>query len=70
MAFQVGDERVHVGEWFGTPVSVDAYRWLPDRVADLLGQAGFAVLAQLLREADESEKVQRAYLLAKKPGKA
>jgi hypothetical protein len=39
-AFQVGDERRHLSEAFGRAVSVDAYRLPPDRVAELLGEAG------------------------------
>jgi hypothetical protein len=39
--------------------------------AELLSQAGFVVVARLLREPDQgAEKVQRAYLLARKPGKS
>jgi len=68
LAFQAGDERRHVTEAFGRPVCVDAYRLPPDRVAELLTQAGLDLFAQLLREPHEgSETDQRAYLLARKP---
>jgi len=40
LAFQVGDERRHLAEWFGHAVSLDGYRWPPDRVAEMLSQAG------------------------------
>jgi SAM-dependent methyltransferase len=71
LAFQAGDERRHVTEAFGRAVSVDAYRLPPDQVARLLGQAGFVVLAQLLREPYAGlETDQRAYLLARRPADA
>lgn len=67
LAFQVGDEPLHLTEAFGHAVSLDVYRWSPDRVAELLEQAGLVVDARLLREPDETEKVPQAHLLARKP---
>jgi SAM-dependent methyltransferase len=66
LAFQVGDERVHHEQAYGHAVSLDAYRLPPDRVTELLGQAGLVVHARVLREPDEPEKLQQAYLLARK----
>jgi ubiquinone/menaquinone biosynthesis C-methylase UbiE len=69
LAFQVGDEVVHVEQAYGhAGLAVDAYRLSPDLVASLLVDAGFAVEARLVREARESvppEKTPQAYLLAK-----
>jgi SAM-dependent methyltransferase len=70
LAFQVGDERRHLEQAYGHRVSFDAYRLPPDRIAELLGEAGFDMVARLLREPDEREKVQQAYLLARKPEKS
>jgi SAM-dependent methyltransferase len=70
LAFQVGDERRHLEQAYGHRVSFDAYRLPPDRIAQLLGEAGFEMVARLLREPDEREKVQQAYVLARKPGKS
>ncbi|MEN3357129.1 MAG: hypothetical protein V7637_1111 [Mycobacteriales bacterium] len=67
LAFQVGDERRHVTEGYGHEVSLDAYRLPSDRVADLLGRAGFGMHARLLREPTRNEKVRQAFLLARKP---
>ncbi|MGH3981613.1 MAG: class I SAM-dependent DNA methyltransferase [Pseudonocardiaceae bacterium] len=67
LAFQVGDEPRHLAEAFGHVVSLDFYRFQPDRVAQLLHEAGLAVFARLLREPDETERVQQAYVLARKP---
>lgn len=70
LAFQAGDEKVHLEHGYGHPVSLDAYRLSPDRIAGLLGQAGLTVHARLLREPDGPEKTQQAYLLARKPAKS
>lgn len=69
LAFQAGDERVHLDQAYGHEVSLDAFRLPPDGVADLLAQAGLAVHARLLREPDANEKVPQAYLLARKPSR-
>ena len=39
VAFQVGDELLHLTEALGHAVSLDFYRWSPDRVSELLEQA-------------------------------
>ena len=67
LAFQAGDERVHLENAYGHAISLDAYRLPPGCVAGLLNQAGLAVHAQLLREPDQTEKIQQAYFLARKP---
>jgi hypothetical protein len=67
VAFQVGDERVHLEHAYRHEVSLDVYRLSPDRIGELLSQAGLVVHARLVREPDENEKVQQACLLARKP---
>jgi hypothetical protein len=67
LIFQVGDERIHVENAYGHAVSLDTYRLLPDRVADLLSRAGLSVHARLLRAPVKGEKVQQAYILAGRP---
>jgi len=65
LAFQAGDERVHIEHAYGhTLSSLHAYRLHPDRVAGQLRDAGFVVHARLLREPGEREKTPQAYLLA------
>jgi SAM-dependent methyltransferase len=68
LAFQVGNERRHIEQGYGHSVSLDAYRLSPDRIAELLSQAGLVVHARLLREPEGHEKVQQALLLVRKPG--
>lgn len=70
IAFQVRDEPLYLTEALGHTVSLDFYRRSPDRVAELLEQAGLVVDARLLREPDETEKVPQAHLLAHKPEKS
>jgi SAM-dependent methyltransferase len=71
LAFQVGDEVSHRTEAAGHAISLDFHRRHPDRVAELLSQAGLVVRARLLREPDDygdfPEKTQQAFLLARKP---
>ncbi|MGW4486269.1 class I SAM-dependent methyltransferase [Amycolatopsis sp. NPDC004368] len=62
----VGAEPRHVSTAYGHDVSLDAYRLDPDFVTGLLGAAGFAVEARLVREAAAHEKTPQAYLLARK----
>ncbi|WP_210716597.1 class I SAM-dependent DNA methyltransferase [Amycolatopsis acididurans] len=44
-----------------------AYRWPPDRLAELLRQAGFAEIGRMLREPHEDERFRHGYLLMHKP---
>lgn len=70
LAFQVGDERVHLEQAYGHAVSYDVYRLSPDRIVELLSQAGLVVHARLLREPEGFEKSRQAYLMARKPEKS
>ncbi len=67
LAFQAGDELRSLAQAFDHKVSL-AYRWSPDRVAELVHRAGFTEVARLLRDPDETERFQQASLLARKPG--
>jgi SAM-dependent methyltransferase len=67
LVFQVGDERRHRTEAYGHQISLPYYLRPPDRVAELLGQAGLAVHARMVREPEQEETVPRASLLARKP---
>jgi predicted methyltransferase len=68
LAFQVGDEVLHLTQAMNQMVSLDVYRLSPDRIAKQLIEAGFTMVARLLREPEQTEKVQQAHLLARKPG--
>jgi trans-aconitate methyltransferase len=66
LAFQVGDTCVHLQHAYGHDLSLDAYRLAPAVVAYLLTQSRMEVRARLVREPEEPEKTQQAYLLARK----
>jgi SAM-dependent methyltransferase len=70
LAFQAGDEPVHLEQEYGHPVSLVVHRRSPDRVADLLVSAGLVVHARVLREPDRGARSPQAYLLARKPAGA
>ncbi|MBO3746782.1 class I SAM-dependent methyltransferase [Streptosporangiaceae bacterium NEAU-GS5] len=67
LAFQVGDVPLHLDRPFDHPVSLDFNRLQPERVADLLCKAGFAMTARFVREPGAAESVPQACLLARKP---
>ncbi|RJL25091.1 class I SAM-dependent methyltransferase [Bailinhaonella thermotolerans] len=75
LAFQVGDEPLHVSEAFGHEVALDFHRLRPERVSDLLEDAGFRVDARLVRgphdpgtsETRLTERMPQAYILASAP---
>lgn len=72
LAFQVGDEPLHLKEPFGHPVSLDFRRRQPDRIAEAAGRAGLAVRARVVREPEEAmgESTPQAYLIVRKPAAA
>lgn len=70
LAFQAGDERVHLEQGYGHEIALDAYRLSPDHIADLLARAGFVPYARLLREAEGYERTPQAYVLVRKPAES
>lgn len=72
LAFQTGDEPLHIDRPFGHPVSLDFRRRQPDRIADLVGRAGLSVRARLLREpeAELGDTAPQACLMIRKPAAA
>ncbi|CAM06495.1 methyltransferase family protein [Saccharopolyspora erythraea NRRL 2338] len=70
LAFQVGDQPLHLAEAWGHRIGLDFRRLSPDHITELLEQAGFAVAARLVREPDPAEApaepVPQAHLLARR----
>jgi len=64
LAFQAGDDLVHLEQAYGHVVSLDAYRLDPGRIVALLERAGFDVHAHLLRAPEPPERTRQAFLLA------
>ncbi|MEH0844226.1 methyltransferase domain-containing protein [Micromonospora sp. CPCC 205711] len=71
LAFQVGDEAVHRTDAWGDPVSLVFHRRRPERVAELLTDAGLEVRATMWRAPEElfgrPEPTPQAYLMARRP---
>ncbi|MFI5976773.1 methyltransferase domain-containing protein [Streptomyces sp. NPDC051452] len=68
LAFQCGERpRRHERPW-GHPVALDFLRRRPERMAELLGDAGLALRSSTVREPDEAlgESVPQAFLFARK----
>ncbi|MFE7751291.1 class I SAM-dependent methyltransferase [Streptomyces sp. NPDC057428] len=73
IAFKAGGRLRHLENAYGHELSLDVYWVSPDRIAELLSQAGLMVDARLIREPNEQEKPrqgQQAYFLARKPVKS
>ena len=68
VAFQAGDEPVHLHHAYGHDVRLVNHRRPPELVEELLAAAGLAVHTRLLREPEGREKSPQAYLLARRPG--
>ena len=70
LAFHIGDEPVHLDEWWEKPVSLDFHFYQPQTLARHLEEAGFRIEAKVERApyVDSVEHPsQRGYLLARKP---
>jgi len=69
LAFHVGEEIVHLEEWWGHPVSIDFLFFRPDEMAGYLASAGFEIEEVITRPsyADMEYLSHRAYIFAKKP---
>jgi ubiquinone/menaquinone biosynthesis C-methylase UbiE len=69
VAFHVGDEDIHLEEWWGTTVSIDFYFFDPDEIEARLVEAGFEMVEHHVREPypEVEHPSRRAYLLARKP---
>jgi SAM-dependent methyltransferase len=65
LAFQVGDEVVHLSHAYGHDLSLDTRRQRPERIAKVLDAAGFDEFARTVRAADAPEKSPQAYVLAR-----
>jgi len=67
LAFQAGEGRRRLSEWFGHRVSLEAYLRTPAQVVAFLEGVGLPVVAQLLRPPIPGrETAERAYVMARK----
>ncbi|BCL13875.1 class I SAM-dependent DNA methyltransferase [Micromonospora sagamiensis] len=66
VAFQVGEDILHLSSAFGRDIALDFRRLVPERVVELLEQAGLSVQARLRREPRPHERSPQAMLLARR----
>ena len=69
LAFHIGDEILHLDEWWGQRVSVDFIFFRPEEMKGFLTEAGFRVVEIVEREPypDVEHQSRRAYIFAEKP---
>jgi SAM-dependent methyltransferase len=69
LAFHIGDDTIHLDEWWGQSVSVDFFFFRPAEVADYLRAAGFEIEEIIEREPypDVEHQSRRAYIFARRP---
>ncbi len=70
LAFQVGDDTLHLAEAFGRPASLDFHRLQPDDVVASLERAGFELTARLVKSPDPTSAathIPQAFLIARTP---
>jgi len=69
LAFHIGDDVLHLDEWWGQKVSVDFCFFRPEEMRGYLESAGFAVEEIIEREpyAEVEHQSRRAYVFAKRP---
>ena len=69
LAFHIGDETIHLDEWWGQQVCVDFHFFRTEEVLGYLRVAGFEVEDAVEREPypDVEHQSRRAYLFARRP---
>ena len=69
LAFHIGDETIHLDEWWGQKVCVDFFFFRPDEMAGYLSAAGFEIEEIIEREPypDVEHPSRRAYIFARRP---
>jgi ubiquinone/menaquinone biosynthesis C-methylase UbiE len=69
VSFHIGQETVHLDEWWGRRVCVDFFFFQPDEVADYLRASGFEIEETIAREPypDVEHPSRRGYIIARRP---
>lgn len=69
LAFHVGQDILHVDEWWGEPVSLDFIFFQPEEMTGYLHAAGFEIDEVIERPPypEVEHQSQRAYIFARKP---
>jgi SAM-dependent methyltransferase len=69
LAFHIGDDSIHLDEWWGQKVCVDFFFFRSDEMATYLREAGFDIEEIIEREPypDVEHQSRRAYIFARRP---
>lgn len=69
LAFHLGDETVHLDEWWGQRVCIDFFFFRSGEMADYLKAAGFEIEEIIERDPypDIEHQSRRSYILARRP---
>jgi SAM-dependent methyltransferase len=69
VAFHIGDETVHLDEWWGHKVNVDFFFFRSDEIARHLRKAGFEIEELIERDpyAEVEHQSRRSYVFARRP---
>jgi SAM-dependent methyltransferase len=67
LAFQIGDEPMHLTSALGHELDLVFHRRRPEKMATLLADAGVPVEVTTVRVAREAERTDQAFLIARKP---
>jgi SAM-dependent methyltransferase len=69
LAFHIGDDTIHLDEWWGQKVCVDFFFFRSDEVVRYLREAGFEIEEVIEREPypDVEHQSRRAYIFARRP---
>jgi SAM-dependent methyltransferase len=69
LAFHIGDETIHLDEWWGHQVNVDFHFFRPAALATHLRAAGFAIEEIIERDPypDIEHQSRRGYIFARRP---
>ena len=69
LAFHIGDDTVHLDEWWGQKVCVDFFFFRSDEMAGYLRVAGFEIEEIVEREPypDVEHQSRRSYIFARRP---
>lgn len=69
LAFHIGDQILHLDEWWGESVSVDFVFFQPEEMMNYLERAGLEIEEMIERDPykDVEHQSRRAYIFARKP---
>jgi ubiquinone/menaquinone biosynthesis C-methylase UbiE len=69
LAFHIGDQSIHLDEWWGQNVCVDFFLFRSDEMTAFLRSAGFEIEEMIERDPypDVEHQSRRSYIFARRP---